>query len=82
MAPAPTVDPNDKAPEGEKMRVTSDKKGGAVSTGRGDITLKYQSDLPKLPIPPLEDTMKRYVKALEGLQVSVRVFYVHVASSH
>ena len=25
-------------------------------------------DLPKLPIPKLEDTCKRYVRALEGLQ--------------
>ena len=29
-----------------------------------------QDKLPHLPIPPLADTMKRYVSALEGLQVS------------
>lgn len=29
-----------------------------------------QDKLPHLPIPPLEDTMKRYIRALEGLQVS------------
>ncbi|KAM0787171.1 hypothetical protein ACM66B_006420 [Microbotryomycetes sp. NB124-2] len=31
-------------------------------------TLAYQDKLPKLPIPPLEDTLKRYLRALEGLQ--------------
>ncbi|GAA5828545.1 hypothetical protein JCM11251_000843 [Rhodosporidiobolus azoricus] len=31
-------------------------------------TFAGQEALPKLPIPPLEDTMKRYLKALEGLQ--------------
>ncbi|KAF9460928.1 acyltransferase ChoActase/COT/CPT [Collybia nuda] len=34
-------------------------------TGR---TLAYQDKLPKLPIPPLEDTCKRYLRALEALQ--------------
>ncbi|KAI0038276.1 CoA-dependent acyltransferase [Auriscalpium vulgare] len=27
-----------------------------------------QAQLPKLPIPPLEDTLRRYLTALEGLQ--------------
>lgn len=35
------------------------------SVGR---TFSNQSKLPKLPIPPLEDTLKRYLRALEGLQ--------------
>jgi hypothetical protein len=32
-------------------------------------TFAGQSQLPKLPIPPLEETMGRYLRALEGLQV-------------
>ncbi|TBU24489.1 acyltransferase ChoActase/COT/CPT [Dichomitus squalens] len=31
-------------------------------------TFARQEELPKLPIPPLEDTCKRYLRALEGLQ--------------
>ena len=31
-------------------------------------TLARQGELPLLPIPPLEDTLKRYLRALEGLQ--------------
>jgi carnitine O-acetyltransferase len=33
-------------------------------------TFKYQSQLPKLPIPKLEDTARRYLAALKPLQVS------------
>jgi carnitine O-acetyltransferase len=31
-------------------------------------TFAYQKKLPKLPIPPLEDTCRRYLRALEALQ--------------
>ena len=41
-------------------RSTQDKSAGR--------TLAWQSQLPKLPIPPLEDTCKRYLKALEAMQ--------------
>ncbi|GAA5869850.1 hypothetical protein JCM16303_001818 [Sporobolomyces ruberrimus] len=33
-------------------------------------TFAGQEQLPKLPIPPLEETMKKYVRALEALQTS------------
>lgn len=32
-------------------------------------TFKYQSQLPKLPIPELEDTARRYLAAVKPLQV-------------
>ena len=41
-----------------------------ATTTTGGITMSGQDKLPHLPIPPLADTMKRYVNALEGLQVS------------
>lgn len=34
-------------------------------------TFKYQSQLPKLPIPELQATAKRYLAALKPLQVRI-----------
>ena len=34
----------------------------------GGSTFAYQEKLPKLPVPPLEETCKRYLRALEALQ--------------
>ena len=41
------------------------------------LTFANQDALPKLPIPPLEDTCKRYLTALRGLQDDEE----HVAST-
>ncbi|KAI0338209.1 acyltransferase ChoActase/COT/CPT [Trametopsis cervina] len=35
---------------------------------REERTFARQSELPKLPVPPLEETCSRYLKSLEGLQ--------------
>lgn len=59
MAPTATSTP----PVSEGPRVD-----GPVSVG--GKTMANQDKLPHLPIPPLEETMQRYLKALEGLQVS------------
>ncbi|KAK4047797.1 carnitine O-acetyltransferase yat1 [Microbotryomycetes sp. JL201] len=61
---------------GDKAPVQLEAKPGQVVDGPhvdGPVsvpgrTLAYQDKLPKLPIPPLEDTLKRYLRALEGLQ--------------
>lgn len=38
------------------------------SSESANRTFAYQDKLPKLPIPPLEDTCNRYLRALEALQ--------------
>lgn len=38
------------------------------SSSTSGETFAFQEKLPRLPIPPLEDTCRRYLKALEGLQ--------------
>jgi len=40
----------------------------AIPPTRSTVTWAYQSQLPKLPIPPLEDACRRYLTALRGLQ--------------
>ncbi|EDR11160.1 uncharacterized protein LACBIDRAFT_189447 [Laccaria bicolor S238N-H82] len=39
-----------------------------ISTEHPRRTFSFQGKLPRLPIPPLEDTCRRYLKALEALQ--------------
>lgn len=39
-----------------------------ISTEHPRRTFSCQDKLPRLPIPPLEDTCRRYLKALEALQ--------------
>ena len=39
-----------------------------ISTEHPRRTFSCQGKLPRLPIPPLEDTCRRYLKALEALQ--------------
>jgi carnitine O-acetyltransferase len=49
--------------------VTSKLNGGDTSSSQGR-TFALQHKLPKLPVPPLKDTCERYLRALQGLQVS------------
>ncbi len=39
--------------------------------GQGGKTWSLQHKLPKLPVPPLADSCRRYLRALEGLQVGL-----------
>lgn len=47
------------------MATTTTKFDPAPAPSR---TFAAQSKLPKLPIPPLEETCKRYLRALQALQ--------------
>jgi hypothetical protein len=47
---------------------TTTIKGNPQPKSSHNITWAHQCDLPKLPIPPLEDTCRRYLTALKGLQ--------------
>ncbi|KAG8996479.1 hypothetical protein FRB90_012724, partial [Tulasnella sp. 427] len=47
---------------------TSDSSSQAMALNLQGKTFAGQSSIPKLPIPPLEETCNRYVRALEGLQ--------------
>jgi carnitine O-acetyltransferase len=49
---------------GNNITMSKLKAAGAAAP----ITLAHQDKLPKLPIPPLEDTCRRYLRALEALQ--------------
>jgi Choline/Carnitine o-acyltransferase len=62
--PAPPID--------DLGSTTSTQAGMAQSPAdehhRSNKTFASQRKLPKLPIPDLEDTCRRYLRALEGLQ--------------
>lgn len=63
MPSAPTQDFN-------PQPATLSKVSHLEAPFRKGKTWAYQDDLPKLPVPKLEDTCRRYLRALEGLQVS------------
>jgi carnitine O-acetyltransferase len=48
--------------------LTTATKGNLLPKSPLTITWAHQCHLPKLPIPPLEDTCRRYLTALKGLQ--------------
>jgi hypothetical protein len=43
---------------------------GMAEAAAGGKTFAAQGDLPKLPLPKLEDTARRYLASLQALQVS------------
>lgn len=45
-------------------------------------TFQYQNQLPKLPIPDLQDTAKRYLAALKPLQVCTNMLFFYISYSH
>jgi carnitine O-acetyltransferase len=47
---------------------TTATKGNPLPKSSRTTTWAHQCHLPKLPIPPLEDTCRRYLTALKGLQ--------------
>jgi hypothetical protein len=49
--------------------------------GRRTADIWVRMDERRLPIPPLEDTMKRYLDALEGLQVSAVTMHARSAGN-
>ena len=61
MSSVPPIIPSDVA----QTAVPNHGANGPDGTGKAD---KGGKSLPKLPIPKLEDSCRRYLKALEGLQ--------------
>lgn len=47
-----------------KMPTVIRQKNFSTSGPKGDL-FKFQKDLPKLPVPPLQDTVSRYLKSVE-----------------
>jgi carnitine O-acetyltransferase len=46
-----------------------DRNGADINEDKAPMkTYQFQDKLPHLPIPKLEDTCARYIRALEGLQ--------------
>lgn len=59
------------APEGQPQKTnaaSTASDSSSMSNPKAGITFASQDKLPKLPIPELEDTCRRYLEALKALQ--------------
>jgi carnitine O-acetyltransferase len=68
-----TVDANEKSDQATFNAAKVELKSkDAIKEGMGGgKTFARQHELPKLPVPKLEDTCQRYLTSLQPLQVSV-----------
>lgn len=72
------------SPSARPLQGRSNSRGERASVGcmgRRTADIWVRMDERRLPIPPLEDTMKRYLDALEGLQVSAVTMHARSAGN-